>query len=164
MRRVGAYAAGQPGSLKEAQQALIAACGGLDRAASICAGMVGRSQLARYQSAAEEHETISMPMLVVDRLEAECGQPVVTAWFAHRRGGLFVQLPKGRPEPYLKHLCDISRKTGEMFARAHSALADGVVTPKEAGIWRREAMRLSCALGFLLGRLDQVIDSGKADR
>lgn len=160
--RVGGFSERPAGSLKEAQQHLVEACGGLDRCEQI--SRIGRSQIARCTSAAPEHETVHLPIDVIDCLEALCGQPIVTRWMTARHHALLVPLPPKSPAPYLKHLCDIGKDTGALFAKANDALADELMTPKEAGAVKREAMRLATGLAALMSRLDSVIFSGKADR
>jgi hypothetical protein len=162
MTRIGGYAHREPGSLKEAQQALVEAVGGLDRAVDVLGGRIGRSQLGRYTSDTEEHHLTNMPIDIVAALEAKCGDLIVTRWLAAHGRALLLQLPEGAPAPFVRELCTIGKETGAFFGAANEALADGSMTAKEAGKVKRACIRIAAGLGAMLSRLDCVIDSGKA--
>jgi hypothetical protein len=158
----GGYSPREAGSFKEAQQALIEAVGGLDRAVDILADRVQRTQLARYTSDTDEHRLTNMPIDIVARLESACGDLIVTRWLAAHGGALLLQLPPGTPAPFVRELCTIGKETGAFYAAANEALADGSMSPKEAGRVKRVCIRLATGLAAMLSRLDNVIASGKA--
>lgn len=161
---LGPYCPREPGSLKEAESALVQACGGLPGAAKLLYGRVRQAQIARYTSETEECEFVHMPADVIATLEAACGAPIVTRWLAMAARALLVPLPgRGQETSYLESLGRIGENSGELFRRITGALEDGVVTPREAGEVKAEAMKLSAALGVLIGRLNRAID-GEAAR
>ena len=161
---LGSYKVRAPGTLKAAENLLVYMCGGAPTAAKLLDGRVGPAQLQRYTDDSGEAAQVNMPVDIVLKLEAACENAVVTRYLAFAAHALLVPLPGGPDEPYLQHLCDIGQEVGEFFQTATGALADGVMTPKEAGDIKNKVMKLATELGVLLARLDRVIESGVADR
>lgn len=160
MARVGGYAQREPGSLKEAQQQLVSAVGGLD--ASVECSRVMRSQMARYTSANEDDQFTNMPVDVMLRLEeaikARGEAPIVLHYIACQLGYLLVPVDDGDEADNIhRHMAQIGSESGALFSDAHAALEDGVVTPHEAGRMKRSAVRLAGALSRLTHRLNGII-------
>jgi hypothetical protein len=118
--RPAAYKPREPGSLKAATAELVAASGGLDRAAHLV--RVGRSTLARYSDPVEAG--VYMPADVVRALELACGRPVVTAYLAAEQGcalSCFKYDP--RPATLADDVAELSRDFGVLFGDAAKSLA-----------------------------------------
>lgn len=144
----------EPGSLKDAEAALVKACGGLDKASALT--RVKPSQMQRYTAPGEPD--CHMPADVVMALEMHCGQPVVTQFLALQAGGVFLPLPKHGVDrkSYMRHLGAIGKDTGQLYSQACEALADGNLTSRERSKVRAESIKTICALTQFLGDLDAV--------
>ena len=81
-RAVGGYKPREPGSLKQATEMLIAACGGIEASAKLA--RVGKSTIARYSDPAADDCYI--PADVIRALELHCGDPIVTRYLAAEQG------------------------------------------------------------------------------
>ncbi len=167
MSRVGGYAPREPGSLKEAQQQLVTAVGGLDHAVEL--SRVGRSHIARYTSANEDDQFTNMPVDVMLRLEeavkAGSGVPIVLHYLALQLGYALVPLDDAMVAENLhRHLSEIGSDFGSLISEAGKALEDEVVTPAEAGRMKREAMKISGTLARFTARLNAVIRGRGRDR
>jgi hypothetical protein len=161
---IGPYKPRDPGSLKDAEMALVLACGGFDAAVRILNGRVRRTQLARYTDCSEINENTHMPADVIRTLEQRSGVPVVTRYLAMEAHSLLVSLPgSDREAAYLEDLGKIGEGTGELFRTLTGSLADGVMEPIEAAQVKARVLNLATALGILLTRLDRVIESGGPD-
>jgi hypothetical protein len=152
MTRVGAYAPREPGSLKDAEAALVKACGGLDRASALT--RVKPTQMHRYTAPGEPD--CHMPADVIAALELHCGAPIVTRFLALGTGSILVTVPGDRAtgKSYLRTLAKIGRKTGVLSGDACDALADGTLTGHERAAVRADAIETIAALSALLGELE----------
>lgn len=142
----------EPGSLKDAEAALVKACGGLIRAAALT--RVRKAQLHRYTDPSEPE--CHMPADVVVALELASGQPIVTQFLALQSAGVFMPLPKVGPEKktYMAHLGAIGKDTGQFYAEACEALQDGSLSKKERAKVKAEAIKTIKALTEFLGDLE----------
>ncbi len=123
---------------KDALRDLVAANGGLERAATIVG--LGTSHLARLYDHKEDKRA---HMMVVLQLEAACGRPVVT-----ERAARAVQF---RPD-----VIDLERAgakviltSAEAFRETNDATHDGKVTPFEAARIRRAGLAVQDAVDAL---------------
>jgi hypothetical protein len=149
MRTPGTYIERQPVSLKDAETALVTACGGQDRAAALT--RVRPSQMQRYTSPGEPR--CHMPIDVVQALEMHCGNPHVTRFLAFQSQAVLVQFDKGDRAHVSGHLSAIGQKSGEMFGKACKGLADGTLSAKEAALVQAEAFKTITALSALIADL-----------
>lgn len=154
-----------PGSLKYAQQRLVSAVGGLEAAEMVLEGRVKRGQIARYTSEIDDNLFVHMPADVIRTLERVAGCPIVTEFLAAEAGAMLVPVTmcESRAETYLAHLCAVGEKSGDLFRTMTTALADGVMTPSEAGENMAVVMRLTSALAVLYARLGRVRDGEGAE-
>lgn len=114
--------------LKAAFRDLIASAGGLERAATITG--YGKSSLHRWAS--PEHPDL-MPIIAVLLLEADTGQPLVTAAQAALQGYALVRLDTagGTPPSLLGLHAAMSTASATAQSTMADAIADGTVTPAE---------------------------------
>lgn len=155
MSRAGGYKPREPASLKEAQAALVAACGGLDAAAGL--SRVRRSQMARYTDPADDDT--NMPADVVAALQLHCGQPIVSRFLDLAVGFVAVPVPKAEShDSLMKYLATIGKEQGELFKHACEALADGSLTRSEKAKVRGETMKAITALTAFLGAIEGAED------
>ena len=150
--RVGAYKEREPASLKDAQTRLVEACGGQVAASALC--RVGKSQIHRYTDESDEHQFDHMPVDIVLVLERACGDAIVTRYLAAVQGHVLVDLSEAaKHQPYPAVLSRIGQETGELFAEATRALADGTLSASERPRVRAEALQLMGACAALLSDL-----------
>lgn len=149
MKTPGTYLERQPGTLKDAEAALVTACGGMEKASSLT--RVRPSQMQRYTAPGEPD--CHMPVDVVLALELHCGVPHVTRFLAFEAQSIVVSVAKGDHASFNTHLSAIGRESGKMYAEACAALADGTMTPKEASRVETEALKTVTALSGLIGDL-----------
>ncbi len=145
----GPYAPRQPGTLKDAVTQLVAACGGLAKAAALA--RVRRTQIHRYTDPAEPE--CHMPLDIVLALETHCGDPIVTAFMAFESGALLVPLRAGQSEAFAGHLAKLGRETGRLYGEACGALKDGCHSKAESTKVEREALKTVEALAALIADL-----------
>lgn len=155
------------GSLEQATEALIAACGGLTAAAALPGCPVGRTMLFRYTDAdAEVGEgggRRSMPAALVGYLESVAGKPFVSAWLAARTGHLLLgveDVDQGEVEIDLARIGETTAATFADFARA---IADRRIDGSEA--WRIEGDldRLIAAALAAKSDLREIQDASRLD-
>jgi hypothetical protein len=130
--------------LKAAQRDLIAANGGIERAADRAS--VSKSNVGRWNNAADP-EIMTLPAVLL--LQAECGMPFVTAVMAELNGRRLADpdaAARGDGCVAGKN-AEVMRSAAELMATAASAFSDGRLSPAEAA-----AMDRCCAT------LDQVLD------
>ncbi len=119
------------GTLKQATAQLIAACGGDTLAAE---GLrVSRGTLFKYSDADGENASRFMPADIVRTLEDRCGEPVVTTFLAHAAGYVLKPLDTDAVSGLAEQVSRTAREVADVFAETSSALADGTVSPGEAG-------------------------------
>jgi hypothetical protein len=115
-------------ALKAAFRDLVAAAGGPNRAATKTRG--NASLMSRYGAV---HEEMFAPDDVIADLEAEVGEPIVTRVRADLAG--FQLVPKCAADTginFTAHLGDVAKESGEAISSLATAMADGVITPREA--------------------------------
>jgi hypothetical protein len=116
--------------IKAATRDLVAACGGVAAAGTLCG--VAPASVSRWQAI---EDAALIPIGAVLALEAECGAPLVTAVMAEINGRRLAddEAGDGRPGKALgAAAADLARQAGAAMAEATEALADGVVSPAEA--------------------------------
>ncbi|QPC87393.1 hypothetical protein GA830_12065 [Mesorhizobium sp. NBSH29] len=115
--------------LKAAQRDLIAACGGVERAAEIAS--YSKSAVGRWYNGDSPE---LMPLDALDRLETECGRDFVTEALAHNRGRRLTDRDgeTGDAASILSHHAEVTRSFAELVQASALAFADGRVTPVEA--------------------------------
>lgn len=152
MRTPGTIIERPPGTLKEAESALVTACGGQEKAAALT--RVRPSQMQRYTAPGEPD--CHMPIDVVLALELHCGVPHVTRFLALETQHILVSMGETHSATATVHMASIGQETGALFKEFGESLADGTITPKEAGRLRAAAMKDINALGALCGDLNRV--------
>lgn len=130
--------------LKIAQQDLIAACGGIERAAIIC--RYGKSTVGRWN---DRKDPSLMPLGAVVVLEAECRDSIVSKVMLHAAEGAE---GADRMEPE-KSLNEVNQAFSEvmsaaaMLAATHAAgAADGDLTGTERQLNDRAAQKLESSV------------------
>lgn len=148
----------QPGTLKDAEAQLVAACGGIEKAAALT--RVRPAQMHRYTAPSEPD--CHMPVDVVLALEMHCQEPCVTRFLAFEAGQLLVDIDKGNSEEFATHLAAIGRDSGALYAEACTGLRDGTLTRKEAANVLREALKTVVSVSALVGDLKKYLMKGDA--
>jgi len=115
--------------LKAAQRDLIAAAGGIERAAEIAS--YGKSTVGRWSNTDSPE---IMPVDAALRLEEETGRYDFTAALAAARGRKLASLESDAAEAgdIMARFSDVMQRVGELAASAAVAFADGKITPTEA--------------------------------
>lgn len=149
-----------PGTFKSVQRELVDLVGGIEAAEIILQGRVRRAQIARYTSQGDADLLTHMPIDVVRTLERVAGAPIVTEFLATEAGAMLVPVTRceQQAETYLSYLGAVGEKTGDLFRTMTGALADGVMTPVEAGENMAVVMHLTSSLAVLYARLAKVRD------
>lgn len=129
--------------LKAAQRDLIAACGGIVRAAAICG--YSKTEVGRWNNP-DSPDIIALP--AVDALQAECGRDFVLEALAENWGRKLVdeKLEPSIIECMLAKFSDVLQKAGEFSQSSAMAFADGKVTVTEAVDIDKHASELIDAL------------------
>lgn len=115
--------------LKAAQRDLIAANGGIERAAA--RSSLSKSQIGRCNNATDP-EIMTLPAVLA--LEAECGVPFVTSVMAELNGRRLADPDSATAVEgcvLAKH-AEVVRSAAELMAASATAFADGELTPAEA--------------------------------
>lgn len=130
--------------VKSAQNQIIALCGGLDAVAEIAS--FGRSTVGRWNDLGD---STLMPLAVVIKLEAYCGQPLVTAALAEINGRRLADpdAAVAQQGSVMARHAEAIIQAGELMQAGAAAFADGKVTPNEATAIDRAAGQLEIALG-----------------
>jgi len=128
--------------LKAAQRDLISACGGIERAAEICA--YSKSTVGRWNADGPE----LMPLDAVMALEAECGRAEVTLAMAGLHGLRLAGEPEaaGVNECLMARHADTVTRAAELMTEGALAFSDAKVTPAEAARMDRAASALAAAV------------------
>ncbi|MGQ2906713.1 MAG: hypothetical protein ACT6QU_02050 [Aliihoeflea sp.] len=132
--------------LKAKQRDLIAAAGGIERAAEVCS--YGKSTVGRWANADSPE---LMPLDAVFKLEEECGRFDMSEAIVAARGRRLLD----REAVEVANGCIMSRhaeaivQAGELMAAGAMAFADGMLTPSEATQIDRAAGKLEAALAEL---------------
>lgn len=126
---------------------LFDACGGVQRAATLC--RVSDKHLYRYRDEASEW---MLPIDVMMVLERECGRPILSK-------ALFESAPRpdGQRDP-VNEACEAAEAVMDMQRVVRLAAADGVLTPRE----RTDARRALAAAREQLADVEAALDQSGA--
>lgn len=114
--------------LKAAQRDLIAAAGGIERAAGVCS--YGKSTVGRWANA-ESPEL--MPLEAIFALEEETGRHDVSAAIAAARGRRFAETETVAANgSVMSAHAEAVVRMGELMSEGALAFADGQITPAES--------------------------------
>ena len=158
MKRNGAKKPRIAGSLKEAETALVAACGGLERAHQVT--LISKSTLARYTD--PQDEATHMPVHVVRALETHCGQPIVLEYLAACEGLQLVSVADPANADPTKLRARVGREGAQFIAAATAALGSASIDAGEAGRLLSPAMTLAASMGMLSRVLTAIVGSASA--
>lgn len=139
--------------VKAAQRDLIKHCGGIERAAEIAS--ISKSHIGRMNNPADgELMTLAAVML----LEADCGEPMVTAVMAETNGRRLTdpEAERAVEVSVLSAHAEMMRGSAELANSMAIAIADGKVTPSEAHNIDRAAASLANATSELRAALAAV--------
>lgn len=139
-----------PLELKAYFRDLVTACGGPKRAAEITGG-----QASHISEAMAAHHPERWPRLDhVAMLEAECGQPILTAVLADRSGyALQAVSTVGAQGSPLGHLSRIVSEVRDVECGILNAMQDGQLSAAERRDVRRQAQEAIAALNALCADL-----------
>lgn len=138
-------------AIKQATRDLVRASCGIVAAGEIA--HASRSEVSRWQSATDPD---IIPLAAVLALEAECGQPLVTGAMARLHGmRLAGDGPASAAAIAASHAQIMQHFARLMQDMAH-ALADGQITPSEAGSLRRLGGDLARGVNELCAQLEAV--------
>jgi hypothetical protein len=155
------YIPRDPGTLKDAQMALVCACGGSDKAAAAVV-MTGRkmsgTQMHRYTAPdrGDDQQPCNMPADVIGILEAACGRPIVTQFLALKTHNVLLSVKGGKSADISEHMAIIGQETSILYQRFSESLKDGSIAADEAGMILAAAHRDLAALAALCGDLGRV--------
>lgn len=152
MKTHGTYIERSPATLKGAEDDLVKACGGLERAAALT--RVRYSQMQRYTAPGEPD--CHMPIDVVESLELHCGTPIVTRFLALQTQNVLISVSEGASAETAVHMANIGQETGALFKEFGESIADGTITNREAARLSAAAMRDINALAALCGDLGRI--------
>ena len=143
--------------IKAAQRDLIAAAGGIERAAEICS--YGKSTVGRW-SKIDSPEI--MPPDAVERIESETGLKLWTvAWLSTRGMKLADDESGAQGNCLATEMGQLGGAFGSLFAEWSAIAADGHATPAEADrLLRQHLPDLKSALSRLEDASAQVIADG----
>lgn len=143
--------------IKAAQRDLIAAAGGIERAADICS--YGKSTVGRW-SKIDQPEI--MPADAVEALEAETGLRLWTAAWLRERGLRLADEEAGAAGNCLAtEMATLGGAFGALFTEWSAIAADGHATPAEAdGLLRRHLPEIDAAVDRLKDAAATVIADG----
>lgn len=142
--------------IKGAQRHLIDRCGGIGGAVEITS--YGKSNVGRWNNPTDPD---LMPISAVLALEADCGEPLVTAVMAELNGRRLSD-PDGdeaAPATVFSRHAETVRRAGELMAAGAQAFSDGRVTPTEMLLLGQLANDLQSAVADL----QMALASGKAE-
>jgi hypothetical protein len=139
-----------PLELKAYFRDLVTACGGPKRAAELLG-----AQQSHISEAMGAHNPDRWPRLDhVATLEADCGQPIVTAALADRIGyGLQAVTAQGQHASPLLHLARIVSEVRDVECSVLTAMTDGQLSAAERREVRRHAQEAIAALNALCADL-----------
>jgi hypothetical protein len=143
--------------VKAAQRDLIKLCGGIERSAELTS--ISKSQIGRMNNPADG-ELMTLAAVVI--LEADCGQPVVTAVMAETNGRRLTdpEAERAAEVGVLSAHADLMRQNGELAYSMSVAIADGRVTPAEAQTIDRVAAKVAEANSELRAALAGIKAQG----
>lgn len=139
-----------PLELKAFYRDLVIACGGPKRAAEITGGQASHISEAMAAHHADRWARIDHVTL----LEADCGQPIVTAALADRAGyALQAVSPQASHCSPLAHLARIVTQVRDVECSVLNAMTDGQLSAAERRDVRRQAQEAIAALNALCADL-----------
>lgn len=136
--------------VKAAQRDLIERCGGIERAVDITG--FSKSQVGRWNN---PNDPDLMPVGAIRAMEADCGKALVTSVMAEANG-------RRLTDPEVERRADVSimlahaelmRQSAELSHTMAQAIADGHVSPSEAGQVDRVASMMEKAASDLRAAL-----------
>lgn len=131
-------------SLKTATKASIAACGGLDAAATIT--RVGKTALSEYQN---RNSASVVPVDIAADLDLCAEQPLILAALAQMQGYQIIALKVGDGD-VAASMERVAASSGVTMATAVRVMADGIITPDEAHDLLRDVGELHRLCGHAL--------------
>jgi hypothetical protein len=143
----------EPGTLKAAEAALIAACGGPVAAAGKCS--VGKTVL--QQASDGDHPTRHLSLPVVAQLERACGKPIVTTFLAAEQGFVLEKLGPVNLAELPVIIGRITTEMGELLSAAALDMRSGQLSRANAAIVRRETDDVIAALLILRAGAGKVM-------
>jgi hypothetical protein len=151
----GYYKPRPPGTLKAAEAALIAACGGPVAAQDKCS--VGKTVLQQASDCNHPRRHLSLP--VVMELEAACDKPILSAFLVLARGCLVEPVKALAVEPMPMALGRITKEMGELLSAAAMHMQHGTLTRAHAQTILRETDDVVAALLPLRAIARQMIET-----
>lgn len=145
--------------VKAAQRDLIKLAGGIERAAEVTS--ISKSHIGRMNNPADGE---LMPLAAVVMLEADCGQPLVTAVLAETNGRRLTdpEAERAADVSVLSMHAELMRQSAELANGMAIAIADGRVTPAEAQSVDRICSSLQAATSELRAALAAIKAKGGA--
>lgn len=145
--------------VKAAQRDLIKRNGGIERAAEITS--ISKSHMGRMNNPADGE---LLPLAAVVMLEADCGQPLVTAVLAETNGRRLTdpEAERAADVSVLSMHAELMRQSAELANGMAIAIADGRVTPAEAQSVDRICSSLQAATSELRAALAAIKAKGGA--
>ncbi len=143
--------------LKAANRMLIKLNGGIEESAELAS--ISKSQIGRCNSTTD---TELLPITAIIRLEAECGDPVVTRAMAELHECTLVS-PKDKPADgrcVMRDNGELQRLNGELQIGLAAAVSDMVITPSEAMVSLRNLEAVERKIPDLKTSLTQIIARG----
>ena len=139
--------------LKAAQRDLIERSGGILRAEKITG--YARSQVGRWHN---PNDAAHMPIVVVRALEADTGQPLITAILAEVNGRQLAEPEEERRSDVelLTAHSDLMLFEAEIARNMAEAIADGRVSPAEATVIDRAVAKAAQGLEELRAALAEI--------
>lgn len=145
------------GTLKDAANELIQACGGLRRSADNA--RVGTNTLFTYTDPGEDNAGRFMPIDIVRELERVAGAPIVTRFLAAEAGfGLLDLSPATTFENWHLALKELLREQGEDVSALLDAMAGDDITPDEAGALVKELDETVNVIADIRAQLTNIRD------
>jgi len=126
-----AYKVRPAGSLEEATQALIDACGGRQAVLRLPGCYWSGAMMDKWTGDDPENVNKSIPAKAAAYLESVCGKPLVSAWIAAQSGTAVVPLSDMDAMALPEMAARMGKEESDVFARLGAALADGKITVDE---------------------------------
>jgi prepilin-type processing-associated H-X9-DG protein len=129
--------------IKAATRDAVTRCGGVIRAGEIA--RASKTEVSRWQTTGDP-AVIPLPAALA--LEAECGEPLITAVMADLNGRRLADGDRdgGSATNIIARHAGVLQSIGEMVASAAAAFADGHVTTAEAEVLDRAASTVARAI------------------
>ncbi len=143
--------------LKAANRMLIKLNGGIEACSDLTS--LSKSQIGRCNS---DKDTDLLPIASVIRLEAECGNPVVTRAMAELHGFQLVN-PNEKGEDgrcLMRDNAEMQQRNSEFQSGLYSAAGDNVITPNEALRSLRDLQSLKQKIADVETGLTEMIAKG----